>query len=57
MQRESDKDKAEIKPFTAEYTIIRKSDPIGTGIRRLEYLKSGKARYSLPFRNQLAYLL
>ena len=43
---EPDKKEAVIKPFTAEYTIIRKSDPIGTGTRQLEYLNSGKARYS-----------
>jgi len=40
------KDDIQVKPFTAEYTIIRKSDPIGTGVRKLEYLDNGMARYS-----------
>ncbi|MEW6982764.1 DUF3108 domain-containing protein [Colwelliaceae bacterium 6471] len=35
-----------IKPFTAEYSILRKSDPVGTGIRQLEYLDDNTARYS-----------
>jgi len=35
-----------IKPFTAKYTIIRKSDPVGTAVRQLKYLEDNKALYS-----------
>ena len=51
----TDSKTAVIKPFTAEYSIIRKSDPIGVGTRQLEYLKSGKARYS--YHSELSWLI
>jgi hypothetical protein len=35
-----------IKPFTAEYTILRKSKPVGTGIRKLSYLDDHQVKYS-----------
>ncbi|WP_440875937.1 DUF3108 domain-containing protein [Thalassotalea sp. PLHSN55] len=35
-----------IKPFTATYTIIHKSDPVGTGVRQLKYLADNQAEYS-----------
>jgi len=35
-----------IEPFTAEYTIIRKSDPVGKAVRQLKYLENNTAKYS-----------
>ena len=35
-----------INPFTAQYTILHKSDPIGEGIRELNYLDNGTVKYS-----------
>lgn len=35
-----------IKPFTAEYTILRKSKPVGIGIRKLSYLNNHQVKYS-----------
>lgn len=44
-----------VKPFTAEYTILRKSDPIGTGIRQLEHLGNNKLRYT--YHSELNWLI
>lgn len=38
--------KTQIPAFTATYSILRKSDPVGTGIRQLAYLDDGTIRYS-----------
>lgn len=35
-----------IKPFTAEYSIIRKSDPVGKAVRKLQYIDKKTAKYS-----------
>jgi len=35
-----------IKPFVAEYTILHKSSPVGTGIRELKHLDNGLIEYS-----------
>jgi len=35
-----------IEPFTAEYTIIRKSDPVGKAVRQLKYLANNTVEYS-----------
>jgi hypothetical protein len=35
-----------IPAFTATYTILHKSDPVGTGVRRLSYLDDGTISYS-----------
>jgi len=35
-----------IKPFTAEYTILHKSDPVGKGIRKLTTNEQGQTVYS-----------
>ena len=37
---------AKIKPFTAEYTILHKSDPVGKGIRKLSTNGLGQTVYS-----------
>ncbi|WP_448213393.1 DUF3108 domain-containing protein [Colwellia sp. MEBiC06753] len=37
---------AVIKPFTATYSILHKSKPVGTGTRTFEYLPDGKGKYS-----------
>ena len=45
--------KEEVKPadvelpaFSAEYTILHKSSPVGKGVRELKYLDDGKVHYS-----------
>jgi len=35
-----------VKPFTATYSILRKSDKVGTGVRQLKYLTDDSAIYS-----------
>lgn len=35
-----------IAPYQAQYTIFRKSDPLGTGVRELSYLDNNLAKYS-----------
>jgi len=35
-----------VKPFTAQYSILHKSSPVGTGVRTLEYLGNNQAKYS-----------
>ncbi len=35
-----------IAPFTATYSIIHKSDPVGSGVRQLKYLSDNTAEYS-----------
>ena len=44
--QETKTNKQIIKAFTAKYSLIRKSDPLGTGIRRLAYQDNGQAYYS-----------
>lgn len=39
-------DNITLKPFKAEYTLLHKSDPVGTGVRQLEQLADGNYRYS-----------
>lgn len=36
----------ELPAFKAEYTILHKSSPVGTGIRELKYLTDGSVHYS-----------
>ncbi|GHG02156.1 DUF3108 domain-containing protein [Thalassotalea marina] len=36
----------ELPSFKAEYTILHKSSPVGTGVRELKYLPDGSAHYS-----------
>ena len=35
-----------IPPYTAEYTVLHKSEPAGTAIRKLEYLDDNRVNYS-----------
>ncbi|MDO6446186.1 DUF3108 domain-containing protein [Colwellia sp. 1_MG-2023] len=35
-----------VKPFSAEYTILHKSSPVGTGVRELKNLDNGLIEYS-----------
>lgn len=35
-----------VSPFSAQYTILRKSKPVGSATRELEYLDNGLAKYS-----------
>jgi len=35
-----------IKPFSAQYTILRKSKPVGTAVRKLSYLDNNQIKYS-----------
>lgn len=35
-----------VKPFTAEYSVLHKSEPVGKGIRQLKYTEDGQAIYS-----------
>ncbi|NQY63734.1 MAG: DUF3108 domain-containing protein [Alteromonadaceae bacterium] len=35
-----------VKAFTAKYSLLRKSDPVGTAVRHLEYLDNGQANFS-----------
>lgn len=35
-----------VKPFTAEYSIIHNSSPVGKAIRTLKYLENGQVEYS-----------
>jgi len=35
-----------VKPFIAEYTILHKSSPVGTGVRELKNLDNGLIKYS-----------
>ena len=43
---ENESIKAQVKPFTATYTIIHKSDPVGTAARKLITLDDGSFEYS-----------
>jgi len=44
-----------IKPFTAEYNIIHKSDPVGKGIRQLKHLENGD--YEFSYNTQIDWLI
>lgn len=35
-----------VKPFKANYNVLHKSKPVGTGVRELKYLDNGLAEYS-----------
>ena len=44
-----------IQPFTASYSILHKSDPVGTGTRQLTYLDDGTIKYS--YQNYIEWLI
>lgn len=44
-----------IKPFTAEYTILHKSSPVGKAVRKLTYLDNGQAEYS--YKTEIEWLI
>jgi hypothetical protein len=44
-----------VQPFIAKYNILHKSDPVGTGVRTLNYLPDGKAQYS--YRTEIEWLI
>ena len=46
LQKNSTPPELIIAPFTAQYCILHKSDPVGSATRQLSYLKNGLARYS-----------
>ena len=35
-----------VNPFIAQYSVLRKSDPVGTATRQLDWLGDGTAKYS-----------
>ena len=43
---ENESNNAQVKPFTATYTIIHKSDPVGEATRKLIALEDGSFEYS-----------
>ena len=44
-----------VKPFTAQYSVIHKSDPVGTGTRQLKLLDNGSIEYS--YHNYIEWLI
>lgn len=44
-----------IAPFTAKYSVLHKSKPVGTGIRQLKYLDNGFAEYS--YKTEIEWLI
>jgi len=46
VQAKENSDNIVVKPFIAEYNILRKSSPVGTGIRELKHLDNGQFEYS-----------
>lgn len=42
---ESSENKIVIPDFNAEYTVLRKSDPVGTAVRNLSHQKDGSIKY------------
>jgi hypothetical protein len=52
----TDNDDIIVQPFTANYTVYYKSDPVGTGVRALAYLPDGNALYSYHTDSQWLFL-
>jgi len=44
-----------VKPFTAKYSVIHKSDPVGTATRKLKVLENGTIEYS--YHNYIEWLI
>ena len=44
-----------ISPFSAKYSVLHKSKPVGEGVRKLELMADGKAKYS--YRTEIEWLI